>query len=89
VIAWALPATPEYVRALGGIAERSSDAEVVRLSWVRFDAALDALLSCERASRDLEVVIRQAEQRKLAATARRARTAGEKRGVAPSEPGGR
>jgi hypothetical protein len=64
IAGWATTTTPEWVRALGGIAERGG------LPWERFTAALAAMLAASKDPiSDLEVVSRQARQRGMKRTA--------------------
>src|SRR5690606_35674386 len=64
IASWASRTTPEWVRALGGIAERSG------LTWTRFEQALEAMLAAStNPLSDLEVVARQAGQRGMVRTA--------------------
>jgi hypothetical protein len=75
VARWCDATTPEWVRALGGIAERFSDPALGEVSqgpalWERFEKALDAMVAASvNCASDLEVVIRQATQREFTRTA--------------------
>jgi hypothetical protein len=79
IAAWADGVTPEWVRALGGIAERFSNQKLGDASkgaelWARFERAFGAMLAASRdPDEDVEVVIRQASQRKLRKTVEVAR----------------
>lgn len=73
IAAWATATTPEWVRAIGGMAERASDAARREGLWGRFERALDAMLTAsDFPEEDLEVVVRQAREREFRETARRA-----------------
>jgi hypothetical protein len=70
VATWADATTPEWVRALGGMAERTARPDL----WQRFEAALVAMVDrSKNPASDLEVVIRQAGQRGLRRTVEAAR----------------
>lgn len=70
IATWASHTTPEWVRALGGIAERSGRG------WDRFERALARMIATSRhVDDDLEVVERHATQRGLTKTAKAARDA--------------
>ncbi|UJR81885.1 hypothetical protein [Sandaracinus amylolyticus] len=70
IASWAMATTPEWVGALGGIAERSSDAQGAASLWSRFDAALGAMVAAaEDPFSELEVVVRQATERTTMRTA--------------------
>ena len=70
IVTWASHTTPEWVRALGGIAERSGEG------WERFERALAQMAATSKyPDDDLEVVERQAKQRELVKTSEAARAA--------------
>jgi hypothetical protein len=67
VVGWATDSTPEWVRALGGLAERFAEPGL----WRRFEAALTGMLQrSDDPEEDLEVVLRQADERGLHETVR-------------------
>lgn len=66
IASWASATTPEWVRALGGVAEEHGERHPALHE--RFATALSALATVS----DLEVVVRQASQRDHRRTARRA-----------------
>ena len=77
---WASPTTPEWIRALGGMAEHCADEHL----WKRFSAALVAMVDhSDNPASDLEVVIRQAGQRDLTRTVQAARALADARGLDP------
>ncbi len=81
IAAWAAATTPEWVRALGGIAQHA-DSTSKRSLWQRFERALVAMVDASaNPGSDLEVVIRQAKQRKLNKTAKAASVLAEERGI--------
>lgn len=81
VAAWALRITPEWVRALGGMAQHAPTPSKKPL-WQRFERALVAMVdNAKNPGSDLEVVIRQAKQRKLIKTARAAEDLAKQRGI--------
>lgn len=70
VALWAQSSTPEWVRALGGIAERTGRSDL----WERFVAQLTRMVDGSKSpASDLEVVIRQAGERDLGRTVQAAR----------------
>jgi len=79
VAEWAAHVTPEWVRALGGVAERFSDRKLGDTSkgeplWGRFDEVLSRMLGTSKhPEQDLEVVLRQAAERRFRKTVDRAR----------------
>jgi hypothetical protein len=80
VATWASATTPEWVRALGGMAERTRRREL----WKRFEAALVTMVDgASDPASDLEVVIRQAGQRDLGRTVKAARKLAAARGLDP------
>lgn len=81
VAVWAVLTTPEWVRALGGMAQRA-DGATKKTLWQRFERALVAMVdSSKNPGSDLEVVIRQAKHRKLLKTARAAEDLAKLRGI--------
>ncbi|MCY1058900.1 hypothetical protein [Nannocystis sp. SCPEA4] len=61
------------MRALGGIAERAGEGDDPPALWARFEAALaEMIASSDDPADDLEVVLRQAQQRELSRTAQAA-----------------
>jgi tetratricopeptide (TPR) repeat protein len=82
VAGWADATTPEWVRALGGLSERLGSPDAA----ARFAAGLAALSAGSDPVVGLEVVLRQAAERGLAATARAAAQAlAAHRALAPEE----
>ncbi len=81
IAVWASSMTPEWVRALGGIAQRAKGA-VARTLWTRFERGLVAMVDgSANPGSDLEVVVRQAKQRGLRKTARAAEDLARERGI--------
>jgi len=82
ICGWAALTTPEWVRALGGIAQGFDDPKL----WERFDRALRTMLEgSERPGEDLGVVLRQASQRRFRKTVTRAQKIAKELGVEPVE----
>lgn len=72
---------PEWVRALGGIAERADKPHQPAL-WERFEAALENMVAAsETPAADLATVISQATKRRLRKTARVTRALAEEREI--------
>ncbi|MFZ6182834.1 hypothetical protein [Nannocystis pusilla] len=70
VACWAVATTPEWVRALGGLAERASEDDEPAALWARFEAALAEMIATSSdPAEDVEVVRAQARERKLWRTA--------------------
>lgn len=85
IATWAHVTTPEWVLALGGIAERPLEPGQAAELWSRFEGALTAMLeSSDGPDEDLEVVVRQAGQRELTATVERALRVGAALGIEPA-----
>ncbi|PCC74992.1 RNA polymerase Rpb1, domain 1 [Nannocystis exedens] len=80
VAGWATSTTPEWVRALGGIAERAGEGDDPEPLWMRFWAALvDMIAASPAPAADLLVVLRQARERGMSRTAEAAAQALEAR----------
>ncbi|MCY0987749.1 hypothetical protein OV203_11475 [Nannocystis sp. ILAH1] len=70
VAGWAAATTPEWVRALGGLAERATEDDAPAVLWARFEAALAGMIEASpEPADDLEVVLEQARERGLSRTA--------------------
>lgn len=77
---WAQSSTPEWVRAVGGMAERTGRSDL----WERFEAHLTRMVDGSPSpASDLEVVIRQAGERDLRRTVQAARELADARGLDP------
>lgn len=71
--AWAEHSTPEWVRAVGGLAERCDHDEQREHLWKLFEDHMDRLLDeSERPESDIEVIVRQSGERDLFETSLRA-----------------
>ncbi|MFY0540686.1 hypothetical protein [Nannocystis pusilla] len=70
VAGWAVATRPEWVRALGGLAERADEEDEPAALWARFEAALAEMIATSSdPAEDVEVVPAQARERKLWRTA--------------------
>lgn len=68
ICAWADLTTPEYVRAIGGLAERWDQDDEVKVGylWRQYEAAAERMFAASRnPESDIEVVVRQSGQRGL------------------------
>lgn len=78
---WMSDRRPEWVRALGGIAERADKRHRPAL-WERFEGALENMVAAsEDPGADLATVIREATKRRLRKTAGAARALAEEREI--------
>ena len=73
IASWAESSTPEWVRAVGGMAERWKDPAEAELLWRQFEKFLSLMLdNGQNHESDIEVVVRHSGQRGLTRTPLRA-----------------